>query len=188
MDNSRGIPTVVSKSNRIAPPWLWLVFICMACALGAYRYHLIRNAPINEAELANEAAARAITALDGLGKKFDGPELVSALNLGVINFATGSADIPQERFPLLDSSAKAIKRAPAGTLLEIEGHADITGDEARNVELSLSRARSIAYYLVRKGVDPKIVVARGYGSHKPVADNTTPVGRFQNRRIEYRIR
>lgn len=184
MNTSKGNAPKSTKSGRIAPPWLWLLLIFMACALGAIKIHLSR--PIDEAQLANEAQQRAITALNELDPAFTAPQLVSALNLGVINFATGSAVIPVERHKLLDKSADAIKRAPKGTLLEIEGHADITGDPDRNRELSVSRAHAIAYYLISKGVNPRIIVAKGYGSTKPIADNQTEMGRFKNRRIEYR--
>jgi len=41
--------------------------------------------------------------------------------------------------------------------------------------------------LVQSGVDPSMLVAKGYGSAKPVADNDSQEGRLQNRRIEYRV-
>jgi len=62
-----------------------------------------------------------------------------------------------------------------------------TGDAAANVTLSQARAESIRAALLRAGVEPGMLVARGYGSAQPVASNDLLEGRFRNRRIEYRV-
>jgi outer membrane protein OmpA-like peptidoglycan-associated protein len=55
--------------------------------------------------------------------------------------------------------------------------------------LSLDRANTVREYLVNRGVDGSRLVAKGYGSSRPKADNKTAAGRGINRRIEfYRIK
>lgn len=56
-----------------------------------------------------------------------------------------------------------------------------------NWELSAARASSVVRLFAEAGVDPKRLVAIGYGSTQPVADNTTAQGRLRNRRVEIQI-
>ena len=133
------------------------------------------------------ATKKASSALSGLRPGYTGGQLVEALNLSIINFAPGKADLPAESRDILDQSAKAIKGAPAGTVLEVGGHADNTGDATANQALSARRAEAVRDYLVRQGVEPGSLTAKGYGSSKPVADNSTEDGRFKNRRIEFTV-
>lgn len=53
-----------------------------------------------------------------------------------------------------------------------------------NLDLSSRRADNVVDYLVRKGVDQNLISAQGLGETNPVASNSTPDGRAQNRRIE----
>jgi chemotaxis protein MotB len=50
--------------------------------------------------------------------------------------------------------------------------------------LSSKRADNVVDYLVRKGVNQNLISAQGMGETNPVASNSTPDGRSQNRRIE----
>jgi OmpA-OmpF porin, OOP family len=72
-------------------------------------------------------------------------------------------------------------------VLEIAGYTDNTGDAAANVTLSQQRADAVRNVLVLAGVDPSMLVAKGYGSANPIASNDTLDGRFRNRRIEYHV-
>lgn len=55
---------------------------------------------------------------------------------------------------------------------------------ASNVDLSSKRADEVVDFLIKRGVDPNIISAQGFGESHPVADNSTAEGRNQNRRIE----
>ena len=68
--------------------------------------------------------------------------------------------------------------------LEIEGHTDSIGSDDFNQSLSQKRAASVRDYLVDAGVPINSVVARGFGKTRPVADNSTTLGRKLNRRVE----
>lgn len=71
--------------------------------------------------------------------------------------------------------------------IEIGGHTDNTGDKAKNKTLSLNRAKAVKDYLVSKGIDATRLTAVGYGDTVPVADNSTPEGRAQNRRTVFKV-
>lgn len=101
-----------------------------------------------------------------------------------INFATGSAEITDEFARVLDGAAKLINEHPEIQLLEVQGHTDNTGSDAINNPLSQARADAVRNYLISRGVDPSRLVAKGYGSSKPVASNANEQGRYQNRRID----
>ena len=53
-----------------------------------------------------------------------------------------------------------------------------------NLELSQKRAEAVMQFLISHGVRPDLLSAKGYGEADPVAPNTTPGGRAQNRRVE----
>jgi OmpA-OmpF porin, OOP family len=86
---------------------------------------------------------------------------------------------------LLREAAVPLKQLPSGSMVEIGGYTDNTGDASSNLQLSQRRAEAVRDALIKAGVNPGKLVAKGFGSVNPVASNDTPDGRFQNRRIEY---
>ena len=68
---------------------------------------------------------------------------------------------------------------------EIGGHSDGDGDEAYNTKLSQQRADAVKTELVNKGIDASRLTTKGYGKSKPIADNNTPEGKANNRRVEF---
>ena len=72
-------------------------------------------------------------------------------------------------------------------LVEISGHTDNNGSDEHNLALSKARSLAVINYLVEKGINPKHLIAIGYGENKPNTDNQTPENRQQNRRTEFMI-
>jgi outer membrane protein OmpA-like peptidoglycan-associated protein len=99
-----------------------------------------------------------------------------------INFDIGKADVKAESYPIIEQITKYLTEHP-DTRIVIEGHTDNTGNDALNLSLSDKRAMSIKAEIVKRGIDPSRMETKGYGASKPVADNKTPDGRTQNRRV-----
>jgi OOP family OmpA-OmpF porin len=102
-----------------------------------------------------------------------------------IQFEVNKATILPQSFGLMDEIADTIKKNPQVKKLSIEGHASAEGDAKKNLKLSDDRAKSVMKYLVDKGVEATRLTAKGFGSTKPIADNSTEEGREKNRRVEF---
>jgi OOP family OmpA-OmpF porin len=139
------------------------------------------------ATMVSEVTNKTETALAALHPGFTTSDLLTILNQSMINFPTNSAEIPPTGKTLLQHAATAFKQLPSGTVVEISGYTDNTGDPAANVQLSQQRADAVRAALVSAGVDQSMLVAKGYGGANPVATNDTLEGKFRNRRIEYRV-
>ncbi|HRR41001.1 MAG TPA: OmpA family protein [Syntrophales bacterium] len=100
-----------------------------------------------------------------------------------INFDVDSAVIRSESRPTLDKIVALLKSDPA-LRLTIEGHTDSTGTAEHNQVLSQQRAESVKNYLVAAGVSAGRLSAAGFGASRPVASNSTDMGKAQNRRVE----
>ncbi len=101
-----------------------------------------------------------------------------------IKFDTNSATIKKESLSQIAQFADHVKNLPKGTIVKIMGYTDSSGNYKKNVTLSQKRASSVKWALVNLGVDSKMLKAYGKGSANPIAQNDTPEGRTQNRRIE----
>lgn len=100
-----------------------------------------------------------------------------------IEFETGSANIRPSSFRTLDEIFESAVVAE-GLKLGVYGHTDNSGSEDINQPLSEKRAAAVKSYLLRKGLREDRIESQGYGSSKPIADNTTADGRSRNRRVE----
>jgi hypothetical protein len=56
-----------------------------------------------------------------------------------------------------------------------------------NMKLSHDRSRSVRDYIVKAGIDPNRVQAKGYGESSPIASNDADEDRKANRRTEFII-
>lgn len=105
---------------------------------------------------------------------------------GNVTFATSSFAINAEFKPILNDVAATLKEFDQ-TLIEVAGHTDSTGSRAYNQTLSENRANSVKSHLVAQGVPAKRIITVGAGPDHPVATNSTPEGRAENRRVEITI-
>jgi len=157
----------------------------LSSILGPNFTYGLSNDQVGEAVRA--ASAKTLAALNALKPGYTGADLVKALNFWIINFATDSSKVPPESRELLARAAKAIKAAPGSIVIEIGGHTDNTGDAEANKALSQARAEAVRNALIKAGVAPAALRAKGYGSDRPVVSNDTPEDRFKNRRIEFAV-
>ena len=108
------------------------------------------------------------------------------INLKGVMFETGSAILTAASSPILDEAADTLKKHPDLTI-EVGGHTDSSGNKIANEKLSQARAETVMKYLVEKGAKAELLSAKGYGPNVPLADNATPDGKAQNRRVELKI-
>lgn len=101
-----------------------------------------------------------------------------------IQFETGKDVIKKTSYGILDNIVTIMKINPDYNL-DINGHTDSQGDDAKNMVLSQKRADAVKNYLVSKGVEAGRLVTKGYGETEPKATNDTAAGRAENRRVEF---
>ncbi len=133
-----------------------------------------------------EAEARAKKALEDLTKlaavKEEARGLVITLS-GAVLFASNQSTLMPAATSALDNVVTALKSTPDRNIV-VEGHTDSQGTHEYNMDLALRRAQSVRDYIVSRGIAPEIITAQGIGPDRPVADNRTPEGRANNRRVE----
>ena len=120
--------------------------------------------------------------VDGEGCPINKKEDLDQLKKG-INFKTGSAKLTKNSYGTLNDIADLMNKIPEANL-EVQGHTDNKGSDAKNQKLSESRAQAVVAYLQKRGVNSDRLRAVGYGPSKPIADNSDAAGRAQNRRVE----
>lgn len=113
-------------------------------------------------------------------------EIARNYRLDRVYFDFGKATLRPESFPELEELVEFMRNKD-DIRIEIAGHTDNVGKDADNLKLSQQRAEAIRNYLVKKGIQPARVVAKGYGATLPIADNATDEGRQKNRRTEVKI-
>jgi outer membrane protein OmpA-like peptidoglycan-associated protein len=105
-----------------------------------------------------------------------------------VNFRVNSAVLSPEAKTQLDELAAKTTNARA-FMIEVAGHTDSTGSDAKNFRLSRARADAVVQYLAVTHKIPlrRFVTPMGYGKTDAVADNTTASGRSQNRRVDVKM-
>jgi outer membrane protein OmpA-like peptidoglycan-associated protein/tetratricopeptide (TPR) repeat protein len=113
-------------------------------------------------------------------------ELGQSYRLHDIYFATNSDSLTGASLPVLDQFIRFLDSNPS-VRIAIHGHTDAVGDDQSNQRLSERRAIRVFDYLVEKDIDAKRLSHAGFGESKPVADNSSELGRALNRRTEFVI-
>lgn len=105
-----------------------------------------------------------------------------------VRFKTGGAVIEDASIAQLKNMV-AITRGFPKAQFKIGGYTDSTGTTAANIALSQKRADAVMNSLLKLGASSKSIIgAKGYGPEHPVASNTTPEGRAQNRRVAVNVK
>ena len=134
--------------------------------------------------IAQEARAEVARVNDRITSLDDVDEQASV----AVTFRVNSAILSPEAKRQLDEFAvKAL--AAKGYMIEVAGHTDSTGGEAKNIRLSRARADAVVDYLAINHKIParRFITPLGYGKNAAVAENTTAAGRAQNRRVEVKM-
>jgi OOP family OmpA-OmpF porin len=106
------------------------------------------------------------------------------ITIDSIFFETGKAIISPLSFPKLYNLVLVLNQN-LYSKIKINGHTDNIGLPSTNMLLSQKRAQVVVNYLISKGVSKNKLIAIGFGSTKPIADNLTEDGKAKNRRIEF---
>ncbi len=114
-----------------------------------------------------------------------GCQLKEVITLDGVTFATSSSKLIGRSAEVLNKVAGTLKRYP-GLRVEVAGYTDNSGSARYNQSLSEQRANSVRDYLIEQGVSKNSLTVKGYGEEQPIADNSTPAGRAENRRVELR--
>ena len=113
-------------------------------------------------------------------------EVGGTIILNNIFFESGSSSILNQSKPELNKVVELLN-ANSKMRIEVGGHTDNIGNDLSNVTLSEQRAKSVMNYLIEKGIAATRIEAKGFGKSKPVADNSTELGRSKNRRTEFKV-
>ena len=103
---------------------------------------------------------------------------------GAVLFTTGKTDLLPIAQEKLEKVAEVLQQQDPNKKIVVEGHTDSVGSDSANLALSQRRADAVRAFLVSKGVESDRISAVGKGEAFPVADNKTPDGRANNRRVE----
>lgn len=102
-----------------------------------------------------------------------------------VHFALDRSQLDDKNRQLLDYYAQVIKDHPVDLMLA--GFADSTGTAKYNQQLSERRVQRVKDYLANKNVASAVNRVKAYGQSQPIANNDTPKGRAENRRVELAI-
>jgi outer membrane protein OmpA-like peptidoglycan-associated protein len=146
--------------------WYWLQ------NSGSYYYQTILTVKAMQQEVTADASSIA----DELSKS-------GHIALYGIHFETAKATILPDSETVLSEVAKMLQQNP-DVKVSVEGHTDNVGNAAANQTLSEKRAQAVVTWLTSHGIDASRLKAKGWGSSKPIEENSTEDGRAKNRRVE----
>lgn len=71
--------------------------------------------------------------------------------------------------------------------IRVSGHTDFAGSDEYNITLSRNRAKSVADFLIMRGVDEHRIVSYGFGKSRPLSNEKTEEAGRLNRRVEIKF-
>lgn len=134
---------------------------------------------------ASRTAQEALDRAQEAGKLAEGKLLYeTVLTDDRVHFGLNKDDLSDEAKAALDEFAAKLKAEGKGVYIEVQGHTDATGDDDYNEKLGQDRAQAVRNYLARQDQLPlHRMNVISYGELAPIADNKSPEGRSQNRRV-----
>ncbi|MEJ7912904.1 MAG: OmpA family protein [Chitinophagaceae bacterium] len=113
-------------------------------------------------------------------------EIGQVVRLNNVFFDFDKWDLRAESFLELNRVVTLLRDNPA-IEIEMSAHTDSKGSDEYNITLSNNRAKSVAAYILAKGISTHRIIVKGYGETKPVVANDTDENRQLNRRVEFTI-
>lgn len=136
--------------------------------------------------IVTKANNRKIDEKPRLDIKRDNLKRGSTFAIDNLYFEADSTNIPEVCFPVLDEIYSFMKEN-SDIIIEIGGHTNSIPSHEYCNKLSLARAKSVANYIIEKGIPARRVFYKGYGKTKPIADDSTMEGKKKNQRVEIRV-
>jgi outer membrane protein OmpA-like peptidoglycan-associated protein len=130
---------------------------------------------------ADEKAQMMLSQIQGLQAQKTDRGLVVTIS-GSVLFTIGKSQLLPNAKKRLTEVASALKETKSP--LVVVGHTDASGSDETNQRLSEQRANAVRTFLVGQGIEDNRIRAEGMGESQPIADNATPEGRANNRRVE----
>ncbi len=104
----------------------------------------------------------------------------------LIQFDYDSDAIKDESYRLLKEFGEAFQKDLPDAAFIVEGHADSTGTDEYNADLSQRRAQAVKTFLMSLfQIDESRLTVKSYGESRPIASNESEEGRALNRRVEF---
>lgn len=102
-----------------------------------------------------------------------------------IHFGSGKMKPLKKSIAVLRKVAEVLLKHPEVKKLEIQGHTDVVGKQAYNLNLSQKRAEAIKDVLTGFGVENSRLIAKGYGSEMLIDRRKNKKAHYHNRRVEF---
>jgi outer membrane protein OmpA-like peptidoglycan-associated protein len=103
-----------------------------------------------------------------------------------VHFLSGKYKLASSSFGYLNHIAELLNKN-SNIKIHLKGHTDSDGDDENNFILSQKRAKSVANYFIKKGVNSFRITYEGYGKSRPIIENDSPENKQINRRVELLI-
>ena len=114
----------------------------------------------------------------------NGPATISFIHLTNIPFDGEQVELSAEQTEAIDKVIARIQHNnSAQKSILVTAHADDSGDDAQNLQLSHARAISVANYLKKQGIVENVIRTHSFGRSQPRSENWTESGRQFNRRV-----
>jgi outer membrane protein OmpA-like peptidoglycan-associated protein len=182
--------TGIALQSTISFPEVGIQPIVTDSVTGVYRTEIPIGSYLVEIKSEGYITQTAMVVLEkekALEKNFELVKVGMTITLKGVYFEFGKATLKAESYSILQDAAKILSDNPSINV-EIQGHTDNIGSESYNQMLSQKRAYAVMEYLVKTlGVTPTRLIAKGYGSTKPITSNDTEEGRALNRRVDFAI-
>ncbi len=151
----------------------------------------IANLKKSDAEQNEKLAKLSETAREALDRATEAGKLAKGkflwevtLSDNAVKFGFNKSDLSAEAKAALDAFAQQVKAMNKNVFIEVQGHTDNIGSEKINLRLGQERADNVVRYLnMEQGIPLNRMSSVSYGEYKPLADNKTPAGRAENRRV-----